>query len=45
LGDIELSLNTLIFHAKDCEDRESDPTGRMDIIERQINLKGDLTPE
>ena len=43
--DVELSLSTQKIHAKDCEDCESDPNARVDIIERQISFKGDLTPE
>lgn len=43
--DVELSLSTQKIHAKDCEDCESDPNARVDIIERQIRFKGDLTPE
>ena len=45
LEDVELSLTTHKIHAKDCEDCESDPNARVDIIERQISFKGDLTPE
>jgi putative redox protein len=43
--DVELSLSTQKINAKDCEDCESDPNARVDIIERQIRFKGDLTPE
>jgi putative redox protein len=43
--DVELSLSKQKIHAKDCEDCESDPNARVDIIERQIRFKGDLTPE
>ena len=42
LTDVELSLSTRKVHAKDCEDCESDPDARVDIIDRQIRLKGDL---
>ncbi len=45
LEDVELSLSTRKVHAKDCEDCESDPNARVDIIERQISFKGDLTPD
>ena len=45
LEDIELSLSTRKVHAKDCEDCESDPNARVDIINRQISFKGDLTPD
>ena len=43
LEDVELSLSTRKVHAKDCEDCESDPNARVDIIDRQIRFKGDLT--
>ncbi len=45
LQDVELSLSTRKVHAKDCEDCESDPNARVDIIDRQIRFKGDLTPD
>ena len=45
LEDVELSLSTHKVHAKDCEDCESDPNARVDVIERQISFKGDLTPD
>lgn len=45
LEGVELSLSTKKVHAKDCEDCESDPNARVDIIERQIRFKGDLTPD
>jgi putative redox protein len=45
LEDVELSLSTRKVHAKDCEDCESDPNARVDIIDRQISFKGDLTPD
>ena len=45
LEDVELSLSTHKVHAKDCEDCESDPNARVDIIERQISFKGDLSPD
>ena len=45
LEDVELSLSTHKVHAKDCEDCESDPNARVDIIDRQISFIGDLTPE
>ena len=45
LTDVELSLSTRKVHAKDCEDCESDPDARVDIIDRQIRLKGDLTSD
>lgn len=45
LEDVEVSLSTQKVHAKDCEDCESDPNARVDIIERQISFIGDLTSE
>ena len=42
---IELSLSTHKVHAKDCEDCESEPNARVDVIERQISFEGDLTPD
>jgi putative redox protein len=45
LEGIELSLSTHKVHAKDCEDCESDPNARVDVIERQISFKGNLMPE
>ena len=43
LEDVKLSLSTHKIHAKDCEDCESEPNARIDVIERQISFKGDLT--
>ena len=45
LEDVELSLSTHKIHAKDCEDCESDPNAKVDVIERQISFKGDLTQD
>ena len=45
LEDVEVSLSTHKVHAKDCEDCESDPNAKVDIIDRQISFKGDLTPD
>ena len=45
LTDVALSLTIHKVHAKDCDDCESDPNARVDIIERQISFKGDLTPD
>ena len=45
LEDVELSLSTHKVHAKDCEDCESDPNARVDIIDRQIRFIGDLAPD
>ena len=45
LTGVEVSLNTYKVHARDCEDCESNPDARVDIIERQITLRSDLTAE
>jgi putative redox protein len=45
LEDVEVSLSTQKVHAKDCEDCESDPNAKVDVIERQISFIGDLTPD
>src|SRR3990172_7191711 len=45
LTGVEVSLNRYKVHARDCEDCESNPDARVDIIERQITLRGDLTAE
>ncbi len=42
---VEVNLNTYKIHARDCEDCESNPEARVDIIERQITLHGELTTE
>jgi putative redox protein len=39
------SLNIDKVYAKDCEDCESNPSAKVDIIECQISFQGDLTPE
>lgn len=45
LTDVEVVLNTYKVHAKDCEDCESDPDARVDIIEVELSLKGDLSAD
>jgi len=45
LEDVKLSLSTRKVHAKDCEDCESDPNAKVDVIERQISFQGDLTQD
>jgi len=45
LEGVELSLSTHKVHAKDCDECESSPNAKVDIIERQISFKGDLTSE
>lgn len=41
---IEVGLETYKIHAKDCEDCESDPNARVDIIDVALKLEGNLTP-
>jgi putative redox protein len=45
LEDVLVKLDTQKVHAKDCEDCESDPNAKVDIIECQISFQGDLTAE
>lgn len=45
LTDVEVALETYKVHAKDCEDCESDPDARVDIIEVELKLNGDLSPD
>ena len=45
LEDVQVSLDTRKVHAKDCEDCESDPNARVDIIHCSISFQGDLTQE
>ena len=45
LENIEVGLETYKIHAKDCEDCEGDPEAGVDIIEVNLKLKGNLTPE
>ena len=45
LEDVKLSLSTHKVHAKDCEDCESDPNAKVDVIGRQISFSGDLTQD
>jgi len=45
LEDVKITLSTHKVHAKDCEDCESDPNAKVDVIERQISFKGDLTQD
>ncbi|HUF39539.1 MAG TPA: OsmC family protein [Anaerolineales bacterium] len=43
LESVELSLSTQKIHAKDCEDCESDPNAKVDVIERRIRFIGELS--
>lgn len=45
LEGVRVSLSSSRVHARDCEDCESDPDARVDIIEVQIGFQGDLTAE
>jgi putative redox protein len=42
---VEVVLDTHKVHAKDCEDCESDPDARVDIIEVELRLSGDLSAD
>ena len=42
---LKSKLSTHKIHAKDCEDCESDPDARVDIIDTEIRLSGDLDQE
>lgn len=45
LEGVEVDLSTHKVYARDCEDCESDPNARVDIIEGEITFQGDLTDE
>lgn len=45
LEGVEVTLSTYKIHAKDCEDCESDPNARIDIIECEISFQGELSPD
>ena len=45
LTGVEVSLSTHKEHVKDCEDCETNPEARIDVIERTITLHGALTAE
>jgi putative redox protein len=45
LEDVKITLSTHKVHAKDCEDCESDPNAKVDVIERQISFTGNLTQD
>lgn len=42
LEGVEVELSTKKIHAKDCEDCESDPDAKIDLIETRIKFLGDL---
>jgi putative redox protein len=39
---VQVTLNTRKVYARDCDDCESDPNAKVDIIECQIRFEGDL---
>jgi putative redox protein len=45
LEDVRVSLHTQKIHARDCEDCDSDPNAKIDVIEVEIGFEGDLSPE
>ena len=45
LEGVQVSLSTHKVYSRDCEDCESDPDAKVDVIECQINFQGDLTTE
>ena len=45
LEGVEVELDTHKVHARDCDDCESDPDTRVDIVELELTLRGDLSPE
>jgi len=45
LEGVQVSLNIDKVYARDCEDCESNPNAKVDIIKCQISFQGDLTPE
>ena len=42
---VEVELDTHKIHARDCEDCESGPDTRVNIVVLELTLRGDLTPE
>lgn len=42
LEGIELEMSTQKVHAKDCEEADSDPNARIDVIDTEIRFLGDL---
>jgi putative redox protein len=45
LDGVVLDLHTYKIHAKDCEDCESDPNAKIDVIEVEISFQGELTTD
>lgn len=42
LDAVEVKLDTDKVYSKDCKDCESDPNAKVDIIERELRILGDL---
>ena len=42
LDSVEVKLDTAKIYAKDCEDCESDPNAKVDIIERELIIHGEF---
>lgn len=42
---VEVNLDTDKIYSKHCEDCESDPNAKVDIIERELIIQGDLIAE
>ncbi len=42
---VEVRLSTRKIHARDCDDCESKPASRVDIIEREMTYQGELSEE
>ena len=45
LQGVQVALSTYKIHAKDCEDCESDPNAKIDVIECEIGFEGKLSSE
>lgn len=45
LEGVEVRLGTYKVHARDCRDCMSEPTARVNIIEMELTLRGELSPE
>jgi putative redox protein len=45
LRSVHVSLNTRRIYARDCDDCDSNPNAKVDIVECLIRFEGELTPE
>lgn len=45
LTGVEVTLDHCKVHARDCQDCESEPAARVDVIERELKFHGDLNPD